>query len=756
MLRPIIVLLLALATFMSFPRAPVAVAGPQTQITAPIVINSDLGPGSQLNLTIQVRNVGPLPEDIDAWQVRLRLDPVILKITNLHPGPILHQIADDFGGNVLDTLQFNATEGTVDANELLDLSSPPNPQPVNAGWTGSVGDLLYVQAQVLATGVSNLTITQSQLNDIDGRSFTAVPTQGCFSPEVCNGVFANVPDLPFNLPPIALFTITPGTPTAGIPAVFNASRSLDRDDTIALYSWDFGDGTPVIHTIDQLLNHTYSQGGKSFTVTLNVTDSRGSSGTARNTVFVASLNLAPVALFTFSPESPTQSELVTFDASASYDPDDGIPPSPGSLFYKWNFGDGVIATQGKIVSHSYTLAGTFTVNLTVTDRHLLEAWNATQITVRQLPDHDVSVESIYIYPSSKLVSGQMAAVIVQIENSGTHDENVTVRAFFDFNLIGTANATVISRNYYYAYVRWETMNVPAGVYVLSASVELGLDAYPSDNALSDGNVTILPPPVFRLEPSRGPVGTKISIKATGLPPIPYYENRPITINFDDQTLGVANTNARSFEFTFNVPQAQAGSHLIKIYDYYANFRANIPFAVVDDRLLNVGLDIGTIYFQGDTATGIVEVLQNGHRVDPSSISATLVLPDGSVQNPPLKRVPGTTGLFRLEIPVVSKAALGTYTLDVEAKYQTDTTDSEGHAVKVFTVRTVWVSPGRVQTLSVLGSVSAVGILVAVAFKTGHLNVNKRRNNNSFAATERRENLPNPREAMGKIMLGLGR
>ncbi len=173
-------------------RVPQVAANDRTKVTAPVIEDPRNLPGTNLNLTIRVWNVGPLPEDMDAWQVRLKLDPGILKITKLFPGPILHQIADDFGGSVFDTLLFNATEGTVAANELLNLSTPPDPQPVDAGWTGSTGDLLYVQVQVLAIGVSNITITQDQLNDIDGRVFTAIRILGCFNQDVCNGIFANL------------------------------------------------------------------------------------------------------------------------------------------------------------------------------------------------------------------------------------------------------------------------------------------------------------------------------------------------------------------------------------------------------------------------------------------------------------------------------------------------------------------------------------------------------------------------------------
>jgi len=76
-------------------------------------------------------------------------------------------------------------------------------------------------------------------------------------------------------------------------------------------------------------------------------------------------NQAPVASFTFSPTDPVIYEVVTFNASASYDPDGSI------VSYRWDFGDGNITTvTNPIITHVYTTAAStvnYTVTLTVTD-----------------------------------------------------------------------------------------------------------------------------------------------------------------------------------------------------------------------------------------------------------------------------------------------------------------------------------------------------------------------------------------------------
>lgn len=86
--------------------------------------------------------------------------------------------------------------------------------------------------------------------------------------------------------------------------------------------------------------------------------------TAQNPITPVASNCAPpVAAFTASPSPTTVGTSVSFDGTASHDPNSG-----GSITgYSWNFGDGSAAGSGATVNHSYTSAGTYTVKLTVTD-----------------------------------------------------------------------------------------------------------------------------------------------------------------------------------------------------------------------------------------------------------------------------------------------------------------------------------------------------------------------------------------------------
>ncbi|RLE69579.1 MAG: hypothetical protein DRJ43_03785, partial [Thermoprotei archaeon] len=71
-------------------------------------------------------------------------------------------------------------------------------------------------------------------------------------------------------------------------------------------------------------------------------------------------NILPIASFSFSPIAPIVNQPIILNASSSYDSDGHITK------YEWDFGDGT-KTTGKIVTHSYSSPGNYTVTLTVTD-----------------------------------------------------------------------------------------------------------------------------------------------------------------------------------------------------------------------------------------------------------------------------------------------------------------------------------------------------------------------------------------------------
>ena len=94
--------------------------------------------------------------------------------------------------------------------------------------------------------------------------------------------------------PIAVFTAT--VAPVGSPTSFNASLSVSSVGTITSYAWNFGD-SKTLTTATPIVNHTYTNAG-SYSVTLTVTNSAGTSTTQVFTGQMVSRNGGPSATMT--------------------------------------------------------------------------------------------------------------------------------------------------------------------------------------------------------------------------------------------------------------------------------------------------------------------------------------------------------------------------------------------------------------------------------------------------------------------------
>ena len=177
-----------------------------------------------------------------------------------------------------------------------------------------------------------------------------------------------------NMPPTASFTasINPGD---GLTATFNAAASTDLDGTIVNYSWNFGDGSPVVAGASATANHVFAEG--TYTVTLTVTDDDGATDQESAQVVAPGSNDAPVAAF----GTRIVGRDVTFDATGSTDPDGTI------VQYQWNFGDGspVTTTASPTITRTYAATGAFSVTLTVTDDRNATAQRVQSLSTNNLP-----------------------------------------------------------------------------------------------------------------------------------------------------------------------------------------------------------------------------------------------------------------------------------------------------------------------------------------------------------------------------------
>jgi PKD repeat protein len=106
------------------------------------------------------------------------------------------------------------------------------------------------------------------------------------------------------------------------------------------------------------------------TVTLTATDKDGASAQDSAVITVTG---PPPSADANGPYSGLVNTAITFDGS-------GSTPADAIVEYRWDFGDGQTGMEA-ILPHTYTLTGTYTVNLTVVDANLQQDTDTTTATI---------------------------------------------------------------------------------------------------------------------------------------------------------------------------------------------------------------------------------------------------------------------------------------------------------------------------------------------------------------------------------------
>ncbi len=148
--------------------------------------------------------------------------------------------------------------------------------------------------------------------------------------------------------------------------VVSFDASLSGGEGGYTYSWNFGDGSTA--GSGQQVTHNYSSSGM-FTVVLTATSTDNQTVTSSQIVEVYIL---PAAGF-----NVTTSNLSATFINISTGGD-------GNLVYAWDFGDGTTSNQNS-PSHTYTAAGTFTVELVITDGRNNTSTSSSTVTVTAAP-----------------------------------------------------------------------------------------------------------------------------------------------------------------------------------------------------------------------------------------------------------------------------------------------------------------------------------------------------------------------------------
>lgn len=153
-------------------------------------------------------------------------------------------------------------------------------------------------------------------------------------------------------------------------------------------------------------------------------------------------NLAPTARMTITPASASPGMMVTFDGTASSDPE-GNP-----LTYRWDFGDDLGQTGAAFVTHAYSVAGLRTVQLTVTDPAGASSI-ASEVIALACDGNSPPVATMSLSPSTGV-----APVTVNVDGGASTDPDIagcgdSLTYDWDWG-DGTAHGTGVSASHSYA------------------------------------------------------------------------------------------------------------------------------------------------------------------------------------------------------------------------------------------------------------------------------------------------------------------
>ncbi|GIC78196.1 PKD domain-containing protein [Moritella sp. F3] len=257
----------------------------------------------------------------------------------------------------------------------------------------------------------------------------------------------------------------PGIPTAdftynpdGLTVTFTDNSEV-KNDSIASYSWDFGDVDPGNTSALASPSHTYSVSGD-YEVTLDVTSELGNKAASMSyQVTVTDNVIDPV-----NPQADFSSVVndleVTFTDLTSVD--------NGSISnYLWDFGDGASSALAS-PSHIYAVGGTYTVRLDVTGSDGATASNSKEVTA-----YDPAIEPTT--PTVSFTSDALAEspnLTVNFTADAANETSPITTYAWDFDSLGVSSSANPTFTFY-----------DAGIYTVQLMVtsEEGIQNSYSDN-----------------------------------------------------------------------------------------------------------------------------------------------------------------------------------------------------------------------------------------------------------------------------------
>jgi serine protease len=385
-----------------------------------------------------------------------------------------------------------------------------------------------------------------------------------------------------NVAPTANFTSS----STGLTVNFTDASS-DSDGSIVSRSWNFGDGTTSTATNP---SKTYAAAG-TYNVQLTVTDNGGLTGSTTKQVTVTASNAAPTANFSFTTNGLT----VNFtDASSDSD---------GSIVSRsWNFGDGTTSTSTN-PSKTYAAAGTYTVQLIVTDDDGASNSTSKQVTVSAPTTISMSIGDVSISEGASgtrnatfrisLSAASATAVSFDIATA-----NGTASAGSDYvsrSLVGQRISAGLLSKTFYVTINGDTAVEPDETFFVNLSNASGA-------SITDGQA----------------VGTIVNDDGGGTPP-----GTP-NLSIGDVSISEGNSGNSIAVFTVSLSQAAAGNVTYNIATANGTALAGSDYvaASLTGETIPAGQTSRTfsVYVTGDTA----RELNERFKVNVTSVSGATV------------------------------------------------------------------------------------------------------------------------------------
>lgn len=417
--------------------------------------------------------------------------------------PYGHEIcisgAGSISNRILSVQSINSDADPTGADNITEINASTQP-----GWTPGNVNPTYSRGNCNATGV--------------------VESPPAF-------IAGNLDPVSANIPPVANAN-GPYNGTVNLSLTFDGSGSTDSDGSIVSYSWDFGDGNTATGVSP---THTYLTAG-TFTVSLTVTDDAGDTGTDNTTATIGLGNQPPVANAN-GPYSGTVNVALSFDGSASNDPDGMI------ISYSWDFGDGNTGT-GANPTHTYTTANMYNVTLTVMDDagatdSIGTTANIVPVVVNQPPIADAN---------------------------GPYSGTVGVAIIFDGSASTDADGTIVSYNWDYGDGNTGTGITPSHTYGVDGNFTVSLTVTDDAGATTSSTTTA-------------------SIGAVNQPPVsdpngPYSGTVGVALIFDGSASTDSDGTIVSYAWDFG--DGNTGTGVTPSHTYMMNGNYTVSLTVTDD------------------------------------------------------------------------------------------------------------------------------------------------------------------------------